>query len=121
MSTAGKPDPEYVKARRVLLDALSSLSVHSDALVLVGAHAICLRVGAGELAVAPYTRSHEAGPRSVLRLFGAEDGTGVEMVVRATEGLDDPAIIRPSCTVLVADLLEAVRGGVGSVDPEDPG
>ena len=57
----------------------------------------------------------------LLRLFGAEDGTGVEMVVRATEGLDDPAIIRPSCTVLVADLLEAVRGGVGSVDPEDPG
>lgn len=55
MSTAGKPDPEYVKARRVLLDALASLSPHADALVLVGAQAIYLHVGAGELAVAPYT------------------------------------------------------------------
>ena len=46
---------EYVKARRILLDAPSSLSVHSDALVLVGAQAIYLHVGAGELALAPYT------------------------------------------------------------------
>jgi hypothetical protein len=280
MSTAGKPDPEYVKARRILLDALSSLSVHSDALVLVGAQAIYLHVGAGELAVAPYrtdgdlviqprelpdsprleealadggfTRTDQpgiwtrddveldllvpaavggpgrrgarlgvhgnraarkarglegalidkspmeigaldddarrfkisvAGPAALLvsklhkiadrtdqadrlgdkdaldvlrllqgigtqeladslqrllaqevsgevtrqaldlllRLFGAEDGTGVEMAVRATEGLEDPATIRSSCTVLAAELLEAVRGGVVSRDPEDPG
>ena len=52
---AGKPDPEYVKARRILLDALVALSSHSDALVLVGAQAIYLHVGGGELAVAPYT------------------------------------------------------------------
>lgn len=52
---AGKPDLEYVKARRVLLDALVCLAPHADALVLVGAQAVYLHVGSGDLAVAPYT------------------------------------------------------------------
>jgi len=36
-------DPEYVAARRVLLDVLDALSDHLDALVLVGAQAVYLR------------------------------------------------------------------------------
>ena len=52
---AGEPDPEYVRARRVLLDALESLAAHGNALVLVGAQAVYLRAGPGDLAVAPYT------------------------------------------------------------------
>jgi hypothetical protein len=51
-------DPEYVAARRVLLDALAALGDHRKAVVLVGAQAIYLRVGdapQAELAVAPYT------------------------------------------------------------------
>lgn len=48
-------DPEYVAARRVLLDALEALGAHRKAVVLVGAQAIYLRVGAGDLAVAPFT------------------------------------------------------------------
>jgi hypothetical protein len=52
---AGKPDPEYVKARRVLLDALVSLAPHAEALVVVGAQAVYLHVGEAGLAVAPYT------------------------------------------------------------------
>jgi len=274
---AGKPDPEYVKARRVLLDALVALSSHSNALVLVGAQAIYLHVGGGELAVAPYTtdgdlviqpeklpdsplleealghggfaptgqpgtwtrdgveldllvpaavggpgrrgarlgphgnrvarkakglegalidsspmeigdlEDHErrfeirvAGPAALLvsklhkiadradqpdrlgdkdaldvlrllqgigtreladslqrllahevsgevtrqaldlllRLFGAGAATGVEMAVRATEGLDEAATIRLSCAVLAADLLRAVRSSVILPDPE---
>jgi hypothetical protein len=55
MSTAGEPDPAYVKARRVLLEALACLAPHNDALILVGAQAIYLQVGAGHLAVAPFT------------------------------------------------------------------
>lgn len=51
----GKPDPEYVKARRVLLDALVSLAPHAEALVLVGAQAVYQQVGEAGLAVAPYT------------------------------------------------------------------
>ena len=51
----GAPDPEYVAARRVLLDALEALSDHRAALILVGAQAIYMHTGEGDLAVAPYT------------------------------------------------------------------
>jgi len=45
----------YVIARRVLLDALDALGPHRDAIVLVGAQAVYLRVGEADLAVAPFT------------------------------------------------------------------
>ena len=48
-------DDLYVAARRVLLDGLGALGAHRDALILVGAQAVYLRVGEGDLAVAPYT------------------------------------------------------------------
>jgi hypothetical protein len=276
ISVAGTLDPEYVKARRVLLDALESLAPHRGALVLVGAQAIYLQVGAGELAVAPHTTDADllirpsdlpdspllgnalarggfsptaqpgiwtrdgveldllvpeavagpgrrgarlgphgkaaarkvkglegalvestrmeltaldgddrrfevrvAAPAALLvsklhkiaeresradrladkdaldvlrllqgvstqdlaasigrllanavsadvtrqslellrRLFGQVASPGTEMVVRATEGLEDPATIRASCRVLVTDLLEALGGGTDSLDP----
>lgn len=55
MIGAAAPDPEYVAARRVLLDALDALRTHRKAVVLVGAQAIYLQVGEGDLAVSPYT------------------------------------------------------------------
>ncbi|MBM3678947.1 MAG: hypothetical protein FJW96_13880 [Actinobacteria bacterium] len=51
----GARDPEYVAARRALLDALEALTAHRDALILVGAQAIYLWTGEADLAVAPYT------------------------------------------------------------------
>lgn len=48
-------DELYVVARRVLLDALEALGAHRDAIILVGAQAVYLRVGEADLAVAPYT------------------------------------------------------------------
>ena len=48
-------DELYVLARRVLLDALDALGSHRNAMVLVGAQAVYLRVGEGDLAVAPFT------------------------------------------------------------------
>jgi hypothetical protein len=48
-------DPEYVEARRVLLDALTALASHTAALVMAGAQAVYLRTGEGDIAVAPYT------------------------------------------------------------------
>lgn len=48
-------DELYVMARRVLLDALDALGHHRDAVVLVGAQAVYLRVGDADLAVTPYT------------------------------------------------------------------
>ena len=41
----GAPELEYVIARRVLLDALTALRAHLDALVIVGAQAVYLDVG----------------------------------------------------------------------------
>lgn len=55
VATMNQLDELYVMARRGLLDALEALGAHSDALVLVGAQAVYLRVGDAELAVAPYT------------------------------------------------------------------
>jgi len=52
---SGEHDPEYIAARRVLLDALEALGTHRKAVVLVGAQAIYLRVGPGDMAVAPFT------------------------------------------------------------------
>jgi hypothetical protein len=51
----GDLDQEYVRARRVLLDALAALSEHRDAVILVGAQAIYLHTGDSDLATAPYT------------------------------------------------------------------
>ncbi|MEV0843136.1 hypothetical protein AB0I55_26795 [Actinocatenispora sera] len=47
--------PEYVLARRVLLDALDALSAHVDAMILVGAQAVYMHTGDGDLATAPTT------------------------------------------------------------------
>lgn len=51
----GAPDPLYVAARRVLLDALTALREHRDAIVLVGAQAVYIHAGEADLAVAPFT------------------------------------------------------------------
>ena len=48
-------DELFVVARRVLLDALDALGTHRDAIILVGAQAVYLRVGEADLAVAPFT------------------------------------------------------------------
>jgi hypothetical protein len=48
-------DEIYVVARQVLLDALDGLGSHREAVIVVGAHAVYMRVGEADLAVAPYT------------------------------------------------------------------
>lgn len=48
-------DPEYVAARKVLLDALEALESHRAALILVGAQAVYVWTGPAGLAVAEHT------------------------------------------------------------------
>src|SRR5919108_2313150 len=55
MRMPGAPDPEYVSARRALLDALEALEEHRDSIVVVGAQAVYLHTGAADLAVAEFT------------------------------------------------------------------
>lgn len=50
---------EYVRARRVLLDALAALGAQRNAVILVGAQAIYLQVGEADLAVAVMTTDAE--------------------------------------------------------------
>ncbi len=49
--------PEYVAARRILLDALVALAPHGEAFIVAGAQAVYLHTGAGALdeSVAPFT------------------------------------------------------------------
>ncbi len=55
MKAPGAPEPEYVLARQVLLDALEALGDQRSAVVLVGAQAIYLHTGDADLAIVPYT------------------------------------------------------------------
>lgn len=48
-------DPEVVRARRALLDALEALGAHRDAVILVGAQAIYIHTGSAEVALAEFT------------------------------------------------------------------
>ena len=52
---AGEPDPRYVVARRVLLDALAALEDHRDNLVIIGAQAVYYWTSEADLYVAPFT------------------------------------------------------------------
>ena len=51
----GAPEPQYALARRALLDALDALGAQRAAVILVGAQAIYLHTGEGDIAVAPFT------------------------------------------------------------------
>lgn len=51
----GVPAPEYIQARRVLLDALDVLAAHLPGLTLVGAQAVYLHTGGAAIAVPEYT------------------------------------------------------------------
>ena len=57
MSDGPAPDPLYVAARAVLLDALTLLAPHGPAVIVVGAQAVYLRTGHGDvgITIAPYT------------------------------------------------------------------
>jgi hypothetical protein len=51
----GETEQTYTLARRTLLDALEALGDHRRSVVVVGAQAVYLHTGDGDLAVSPYT------------------------------------------------------------------
>lgn len=55
MTTENATSPEYLAARRVLLDALEALRPHARSLILVGAQAVYLRTGPASLPIAEFT------------------------------------------------------------------
>lgn len=87
MNLTPASDAEYVAARRVLLDALEALGTHRKAVVLVGAQAVYLHVGEGDLAVVPYTTDGDLAisPRVLddePALTEALEAAGFELTVR---------------------------------------
>ena len=61
-------DPEYIAARRVILDALGALGAHRKAVVLVGAQVACLIAGPRH---APFALAVIAVANAVFPVFTA--------------------------------------------------
>lgn len=74
----GDVDEVPIDARRVLLDALEALGDHRRAVILVGAQAIYLHTGEGDLAVAPYTSDADL----VLNPAALSDAPRLEALMR---------------------------------------
>jgi hypothetical protein len=84
------PRIEYVEARRVLLDALTALTPHIDALVLVGAQAVYLRTAGRIETYQPFTTDADV----VLdpRLLGPIPPLGQAMQRAGFTLTDEPGI-----------------------------
>ncbi len=122
-------DELYILARRVLLDALGALGSHRDAVVLVGAQAVYLRVGEADLAVAPFTtdgdlaidpaKLNESPPLeqalSNAGFFQKTNSVGIWIAKRPTNQSED--------TEVAVDLLvpASVSPGKGSRAARLPG
>ena len=109
----GGIDREYVRARRVLLDALDALSSHLEAVILVGAQAVYLHTGDTDLAVAPHTTDADlALDPEILRADPNLDQimTQAGFVLRSP---DNPGIWTSEREGINVDLLvpHAVSGG----------
>lgn len=94
--------PNYVAARRALLDALVALEQQRSAVIVAGARAIYLRTGQSDLAVAPYTTDGDlAIDPTLLRdspeLEAAMQGAGFELLL--VDGHVEPGIWVTTATV----------------------
>ncbi len=104
-------DPQYVLARKVLLDVLEALVQHRQGIVLVGAQAIYLHVGEADFAVAPYTTDADLtiDPRKI-----ADEPLLEEVLSRAGFRLEDnPGAWRSSGGIAVDFMVPESLSGPG--------
>jgi hypothetical protein len=122
------PDPLYIAARRVLLDALNALNEHRGAVVLVGAQAIYLQADEADLdaSVAPFTADADLSidpqrlgddPRIVEAMTGAgfilkvkDNGGGIEPGTWLATTMVDGHTISVPVDLLVPESLAPMRG-----------
>lgn len=99
--------PEYVAARRVLLDALVALEGHLDSLVLVGAQAVYHHTGASELNVPLMTTNADLA----VNTRGALDVFRLLQAVERDEFLDGFAKHREDehAAAVTLEALEVLR------------
>src|SRR6266540_6043782 len=91
-------DPQYIAARRVLLDALEALAEHEQAVIVAGAQAIYLRTGEGEIGIAPYTADGDLAIDPAL----LRDEPQLDVAMRAahfTPSLTEPGIWLATATI----------------------
>ncbi len=106
---------EYVVARSVLLDALTALRAHLDAMVLVGAQAVYFHTGDADLATAPTTTDADVA-LAPNRLAGEpllEDALHRAGFVRDT----DPGTWRGQGAVAVDLMVPEALSGPGKRAP----
>lgn len=113
MIGAREPQDQYIIARRVLLDALEALSAHLNAITLVGAQAIYLRVGDGsDFGVSPYTTDADLTLNPTA--LGPEPELIQTMQAAGFERQGQPGIWRSAKDGLTVDLLVPEKlGGAG--------
>ncbi len=107
----GETDLLYVKARRVLLDALDALEPHISAVILVGAQAIYLHTGELDFAVSPYTTDADIAldPRNLADKPQLDQIMGQAGFVLS----DQPGIWRGKDSISVDLLVPEILGGKG--------
>jgi hypothetical protein len=96
-------DPQYVAARRVLLDAIEALAEHKQAVIVAGAQAIYLRTGEGQIGIAPFTTDGDLA----LDPATLKDQPQLETAMRSahfTRSLTEPGIWLATTTVEGAEL-----------------
>ena len=115
MRKTGAVDEAYIRARRVLLDALDALADHRDAVILVGAQAIYLHVGEGDVNVAPYTTD---GDLALDRDALADDPTLRSLMESAGFFLAESGVGSwvGSDDVLIDLMVPEIQGGPGRRD-----
>ncbi len=115
----GAPDPLYVAARQVLLDALYALREHLDSIVLVGAQAVYIHAGEADLAVAPFTTDGDLAidprrlaPQPLIEV--ALGGAGFRLADNAVGTWEISGKINDIFTPVAVDLLVPESlGGAG--------
>ncbi len=108
----GGNDPLYVEARRALLDALDALGSQLEAVTIVGAQAIYLHIGEGDLAVAPYTTD---GDLSLAPASLSDSPTIAEsMHAAGFSPQDQPGSWRSPTGIEIDLMVPSALGGKGS-------
>jgi len=129
----GAPDPLYVLARRVLLDALGAIEDQLDAVTLVGAQAVYVHTGSVPLAVPEFTTDGDVmlepavlrpsplldqalrGARFVPHADASRVGTWV-----ATRDLDGRPV-NVHVDLLVAEAIAGLGTRAARIPPHAPG
>lgn len=115
----GGPDPAYLLARRALLDGLEALAPHLASIVVVGAQALYLHTGSGDLAVAEFTT--DADLALSPEFLASEPAIGTLLEARGFRLDRDPGKWRTADGVQVDLLVPDAVAGPGRRGARLPG